>query len=248
MPADYQVPPRGKQLPPRPPQTDLNDDIQGGADILTRGLKRLFEGVITAENLEEDVVRVAFSMNFKMLYSGGVVVCDPARLEQCEQIKLKSDESNNTPKHARVGEFFIPINYHDNKYRTSERTKSLAVSSRDPADAILESFRKLENRDKILVDSMGTKYKLLSLSVDGYITTYQRYVYTSNKHLYRIGTRENNMREKRNGYYIPYPVTEHIPMSAIKRFNRFLWAWVVWFAVINLIISNFLHLELSYIF
>ena len=56
-------PQRGKQFPPNPtpPQPEFLEEIEGGSELLTRGFKRLLEGVIAAENLEEDTIRVAFS-------------------------------------------------------------------------------------------------------------------------------------------------------------------------------------------
>ena len=52
----------------------------------------------------------------------------------------------------------------------------------------------MEKRDRILKDSIGVKYKLFQLVMDGTLTSYQRFVINDNLILYRIGTREEHAR------------------------------------------------------
>ena len=63
------------------------------------------KGVIEAENLEDDVVHIAFSLNFKMLYNDGEMVCGATTLGECERISLKRKgdvpESPPAPKIIR---------------------------------------------------------------------------------------------------------------------------------------------------
>ena len=62
--------------------------------------------MLEADNLEDDVVRVAFSLNFKMLDNGGKMVCDaPEPPPAPKRIWNVNDDIE-----------FVPINAKDVKY------------------------------------------------------------------------------------------------------------------------------------
>ena len=48
----------------------------------------MFEAIVSVENLEEDVVKVGLSINFKLFYNGGELVCDASSIEQCKNITM----------------------------------------------------------------------------------------------------------------------------------------------------------------
>ena len=103
-------------------------------------------------------------MNFKFMYKGGDIVLDVSTLEECKNITVKSvRECSPPPKKAKHEELFIPINQHDKKYTFSDRNRSVVVALADPGHDVLEYFRSIQNRNKILKDSLGVKCKLLTL-------------------------------------------------------------------------------------
>jgi len=161
-------------------------------------------------------------MNFKFMYKGGDIVLDVSTLEECKNITVKSvRECSPPPKKAKHEKLFIPINQHD----VSDRNRSVVVALADPGHDVLEYFRSIQNRNKILKDSLGVKYKLLTLLIDGFSTTFPQFVWTSTGFLHRIGTKELNVRflthENRNNYYLPFPIIQHIPVSALNMYNAF---------------------------
>ena len=59
---------RGKHLPlleeqscTKKARTVPSDNIRSGVEMITEGLKSMFEGVALAENLEDDIVRASHS-------------------------------------------------------------------------------------------------------------------------------------------------------------------------------------------
>jgi len=99
------------------------------------------------------------------------------------------------------------------------------VSTKEPVNDVLEQFREIPNRDMIIEDSDGVKYKLLTLLVNGYRYNYQRFVWGSNKRMYRIGTKEPNVRlkkyEGKSHFYLGFPVIQHVPISTVLMHNVF---------------------------
>ena len=83
--------------------------------MIMRGLKSMFKGVIEAENLEDDVVCASLSLNFKLFYNGGELVCDASSLEECKKISDKPKEPETPPsevppsKKYKRTECFVPI-------------------------------------------------------------------------------------------------------------------------------------------
>ena len=59
---------QGKQ--PIPPQLNFESAIKFGNELLTKGLKQMFEAIIYVEDVEECVVKVELSIDFKIFYNG----------------------------------------------------------------------------------------------------------------------------------------------------------------------------------
>ena len=48
-------------------------------------------------NMQNNIIRISFSLNFKMFYNGGELVCDASSLEECKNIGNKPQESKKQP-------------------------------------------------------------------------------------------------------------------------------------------------------
>ena len=66
------------------------------------------EDVVHAENLEEDVVRVSLSLNFKMYYKEGELVCDASSIEECEKVGKTPKEPNTLPPKIQTRRMLSP--------------------------------------------------------------------------------------------------------------------------------------------
>ena len=110
-----------------------------------KGFKRLFSAVIANEDLEEDVIGMKFSLNFKFIYDGGEAMCDAETIDACDNVVFKTDQElrdeKDTSRLSSMEEFFVPLNTRDAKYRDSERNKSVIVSEQSSMFDVLESFK-----------------------------------------------------------------------------------------------------------
>ena len=150
-------------------------------------------------------------------------MCGATSVEDCDKFM---EQTPSLPKRSRETGFFIPINPGDPKFKIEKRASVVVVlSSKDSANDILEQFRDISNRDMILSDTHGIRYKLFTLVVNGYRYNYQRFIWSSNKRMYRLGTKEPNARLKkyecRSNFYLGFPIVQHIPISTILLNNSF---------------------------
>ena len=122
-------------------------------------------------------------------------------------------------------EFFIPINTHDSKYRGCQRTKSKSIDEGSTLYGVLEAFKLVPNRNRILRDETGRKYQLLTMEQGGCLHTFQRFVVDYKHRVYRLGTKEPHYRlalcGKRSTMFVPFPIAEHVAISAIVKYNPF---------------------------
>lgn len=225
--------PRGKTFTgkqPPPPQPDAFADIETGGDILVKGFKRLFSSVVAFENLEDEVIGLKFSLNFKLVYNGGEAICDAETLDHCDKMIFKTEdelkqERKKLSEMTHMEEFFIPINPRDPKYRENDKNEALIVDENSSIFNVLEAFKLSTNRKSILRDSKGRRYQLLTLEQGGFLHTYQRFVVDHKYRVYRLGTRECNYRlpspKARSQMYLAYPIAQLVAMTAITRYNKF---------------------------
>ena len=78
---------------------------------------------------------------------------------------------------------------------------------------------------QVFFDRHGRKYKLLMLVVGGVTTTYQRFVWSQNRKMYRIGTKEPNVEilryDGRANIYLGFPIVQQLAISTILLYNLF---------------------------
>ena len=185
----------------------------------SQGLKQIFQVIVANEDLEETDVNLDLAINFKITYKGGKISCEATAEKGWNNIMyflpLKASPNRDTKEAV-----FVPISLNEKKFRMTLRSRLLQVFLNDPPFQVLDEFRMPTNRNRILEDSHGTKYQLLTLVTDDERTTYQRFVFSSLDDVYCVGTKEPHFQilpaTQRDCFYLAAPIVDRVLLATIQ--------------------------------